>query len=199
MRFETDIPEGQSGQWKVEKLAISQEEAKIYNLRAQIQAMQGRPFRPIEPGNYVWLKRGEQVVMSNTPAELEDLGFWQSKATGQVLINGLGLGIAAEMALEKSNVTYVTVIEIDQDVIKLVYPYLQKKYGDKIEVHWTDAFGWRPPRGIKYDVVWHDIWDNICSDNLEGMARLRKKYARRAVWQGFWAHSDHLRVKRVWG
>jgi len=29
MRFETDIPEGQSGQWKVEKLAILQEGSSI--------------------------------------------------------------------------------------------------------------------------------------------------------------------------
>ena len=199
MRFETDIPEGQSGQWKVERFTVSQEEAKSYNLVAQIQAMQGRPFRPIEPGNYVRLKRGEQVVMTNTPSELEDLEFWPSKVTGQVLINGLGLGIVAEMALQKPEVVCVTVIEIDKDVIKLVYPYLQKKYGDKIEFHWADAFGWNPPRGVRYNVVWHDIWDNICSDNLEGMKKLKRKYAKRADWQGVWAYIEHLQVKRAWG
>jgi hypothetical protein len=34
-------------------------------------------------------------------------------------------------------------------------------------------------KGKRYDMVWHDIWDDICSDNLEGMAKLHRKYGDR--------------------
>jgi hypothetical protein len=41
-------------------------------------------------------------------------------------------------------------------------------------------------KGERYGMVWHDIWDSFCGDNLPEMTRLKRKYGRRADWQGCW-------------
>ena len=189
------VPVGQSGEWNIERFTVSAEDAKFDELRAAVQGMQGRPYIPVKPGEYTKLKRGCKLVMSDTPAEVVSLRTLYNIAEGDVLINGLGLGIAPHALSKKPEITSITVIEISPDVIRLVAPYL----GDKVKVILGDAFSWKPPKGVVYGAVWHDIWDNITSDNLLEMTKLRRKYARRCKWQGCWAYSDCLRVKRCWG
>ena len=53
------------------------------------------------------------------------------------------------------------------------------------------------PRDTRYDVVWHDIWDNICADNLPEMHRLHRRYGRRCDWQGSWARWHCERQREV--
>jgi hypothetical protein len=85
--------------------------------------------------------------------------------------------------LLKPEVTDITVVEISQDLIDLISPY----YTDtRISYLCYDALKYRPPKGKRYQMVWHDIWDNICADNLPEMAKLHRKYGRRADWQGSW-------------
>jgi len=81
----------------------------------------------------------------------------------------------------------VTVVEKSKDVISLV----AKHYlGDhRVTIVNADAYLYKPPKGVKYDAVWHDIWDNICGDNLPEMTRLHRKYGKRADWQGSWCRS----------
>lgn len=88
--------------------------------------------------------------------------------------------------LDKPAVDKVTVIEISPDVITLVGSYLKEHFGARLEIIEADAFTWQPPRGVRYGAVWHDIWDNICSDNLPEMHKLHRKYGRRTDWQGSW-------------
>ena len=59
------------------------------------------------------------------------------------------------------------------------------------EFHQADALEYKPPRGEQYDVVWHDIWPNICTDNLPEMHKLHRKYGRRCNWQGSWCRAEH--------
>ena len=54
------------------------------------------------------------------------------------------------------------------------------------------------PRGMKFTVVWHDIWNHICSDNLPDMHKLHRKYGRRTDWQGSWARHLCERQMREW-
>lgn len=115
-----------------------------------------------------------------------------------MLVNGLGLGIVAKACLEKTNkkghrlfyaVEKITVIEKSADVIHLVGPSYEK-YGDRIEIINADALEYKPPKGVRYNVVWHDIWDNICSDNWETMKVLHRKYGRICEWQGSWCREE---------
>jgi len=169
------IPEGSSGDWSVQRFEMTEDQAILSMIR-------DGPRR-CPAGSYTMLRRAGRLIMSDTPAELDDLRRFRLTARGSVLINGLGLGIAAKMALAKPEVTDVTVIELSSDVIALVAPHLAC---DRLTVVNACAYGWKPERGRRWDTVWHDIWDDICSDNLEGMKRLHRKYGRRSEWQGSW-------------
>jgi hypothetical protein len=56
----------------------------------------------------------------------------------------------------------------------------------------ADAFSWKPPRGELYDVIYFDIWADICTDNLPEISKLKRRYARRlkrkdsGSWMGAW-------------
>jgi hypothetical protein len=71
-----------------------------------IVAEHSRGGRYVPPGRYMRLMRGKKVIMSNTPGEIRDLDEFRRRATGDVLINGLGLGVAVHTALAKPEVSH---------------------------------------------------------------------------------------------
>ena len=180
-----DVPEGQSGDWRIERFTVDDAGASMHNLRDSIHG----GGRGIVAGKYTKLMRGNTIVMSDTPAEIADHSYFvRSRAKGNVLINGLGLGWAVEALLQSEKVKTITVVEKSKDVINLVKQhYYDKCPKDKylIIVH-ADALDYKPKRGQRFDAVWHDIWDYICGDNLEDMKTLHRKYGRRCDWQGSW-------------
>lgn len=174
-----DIPEGRAGNWAVERFVVSPEDAERERIRAVVCRGRGVPA-----GSYTRLVRGRTVVMSDTPDEMRDHYEAVHRARGHVLINGLGLGMVLRAVLKKPEVTRVTVVELSADVIGLVAP----SYTDpRMTIVEASAFDYAPPKGERYGAVWHDIWDNITADNLPEMTRLKRKYGRRADWQGCWA------------
>lgn len=177
------IPEGQSGDWNVARFKVTEADARFHNLRASMHP----GGRVITPGVYTRLTRNGQVVMSDTPAEIDDHREPVRRAqSGRALINGLGIGVALQGILDEPAIEHLTVIENSHDVIALVAAHWQDRYGDRLTIVRADAFDWQPPKNTRYCVVWHDIWDNITSDNLPDMHRLHRKYGRRCVWQGSW-------------
>lgn len=174
------IAEGTRGKWTVARFEVSEQEAKFAGLRAIFQGGRGS----IRPGTYTKLVcKGRGIVMSDTPDEMRDHSEPVLRARGHVLINGLGLGMVLTNVLRKPDVTAVTVVEVDPDVIALVGP----NYTDpRVQIVQACAFNYAPPKGVRYGAVWHDIWDTICGDNLPEMTRLKRKYGRRADWQGAW-------------
>jgi len=172
------VPEGASGEWRVERFTVSDDDVRLHNICASF-----RPGgRSMLAGTYTRLIRGRTLVMSDTRAEKRDhIGFVR-RACGDVLINGLGLGMVCGAVLRKPDVTSVTVVELSSDVISLV----GASYPEATIVH-ADAMTWRPPSGVRYGAVWHDVWDDICEDNLPEMKTLHRRYGRRAAWQGSWA------------
>lgn len=184
MTIDITVPDGTSGLWSVQTFTVSEEEAKFETMRA----MFSYSFRPITPGTYKRLMRNGTVVMTNTPAEINDHRYFISLAKregGHILINGLGLGVCLSAILESDKVLTVTVIEKSIDVIALVKDtYLQDK---RVTIINADAMTWKPPKGIKYTAVWHDIWDDICADNLPEMKTLHRRYGRKSTWQGSWS------------
>lgn len=181
MKIDINVPDGKSGDWEVSTFTVTEEEIKIFNIRAMFQP----GCRTMSAGIYKKLTRNGQTIMSNTPAEIQDHRYFIYKAikSESVLINGLGLGVALTKILN-NDIGLVTVIEKSKDVISLVSPTFSSDH--RVEIIHADAFDYKPPKGKKYDVVWHDIWDNICSDNLPEMTRLHRKYGRRTNWQGSW-------------
>ncbi len=126
--------------------------------------------------------------MQYTQSEIRDhLSFIRvaKRYGGHILINGLGLGVALTEILKSENIKNITVIEKSKDVINLVAPSFQ--YDKRVNIINADAFTRKPPKGIRYTAVWHDIWDNIGGDNLPEMTKLHRKYGKRTDWQGSWA------------
>ena len=171
-----DVPDGKRGHWVVERFKIPQNYlAFTYGHRAP------------SPGTYTRLLHGSHCVMSDTDAEMRDHYGAVINAKGHILLNGLGIGMVLKGCLNKPEVTKATVIEIDPDVIALVGPH----YTDtRVEIVCADAYAYQPPKGVRYGMVWHDIWSDICSDNLEGMKKLHRKYGRRTDWQGSWCRYE---------
>ncbi len=175
------IPEGTRGPWRIERFEISEAEAKFAGLRAIVSGGRGA----ISPGTYTKLthaKRG--LIMSDTPDEMRDHFSAVIEARGHVLINGLGIGMVLAAVLKRPEVTKVTVVEIDSDLIALAGPHYIKD--QRVEIVCADAFEYQPPKGVRYGCVWHDIWDDLCADNLEEMTKLKRKFGRRTDWQGCW-------------
>lgn len=179
------IPEGERGPWRIQRFEV--EKNDLTNLRL---ALDGRGCHPGIYTKLVHARRG--VVMSDTTAEKRDHTYFVHKAHGHVLINGLGLGMCLGAVLQMPEVSQVTVVEIDADLIRLVGPH----YTDpRCQIIHDNAFDYRPPKGLHYGAVWHDIWDTICEDNLPEMHRLHRKYGRLADWQGSWGR-DRIEYER---
>ena len=200
MQIEIDVPDGKSGNWEVSSFEVTEEAAYSFNLR---QAFQGRG-REIESGHYKKLTRDGRTIMSNTIAEIKDHMVFISAAEyygGDILINGLGLGVALKEILTSDKVTAVTIIEKEQDVINLVADTYLKDA--RVIIIKADALEYKASVGRRFSVVWHDIWDDITSDNLETMGTLHRKYGRRCDWQGSWLHDTCKQLrkeeKNTWG
>lgn len=177
------LPTGVSGNVKIERFAVGPQEAALEMMRAIMSSNRGRA---VPEGQYTRLFIGGRLMMSDTPDELEDIRPFTHAARGAVLINGLGLGCVTFKALSKESVDHAIVVEQNPDVIRLVAPTLQGIFRERLTVVEGDAFTYKPPADMRFDAVWHDIWFNMCLDNLPEMTRLKRKYARRADWQGCW-------------
>lgn len=182
MKIDVKVPDGKSNDWTVETFSVTEDELTIFNMRAMFKP----GGRIMSPGIYKKLTYRNQIIMSNTPAEISDhVSFiYRAKRGGNILINGLGLGVALQAISDSEKIESIDVIEISEDVIKLVSP----TFGDnkKITVHHADAFEYKPEKGKRFSAVWHDIWPHICGDNLPEMTKLHRKYGRKTDWQGSW-------------
>ncbi|MGC6738966.1 hypothetical protein ACP0FZ_31065, partial [Escherichia coli] len=85
-------------------------------------------------------------------------------------INGLGLGMVLHAILQKDDVTHVTVIEKEQDVINLVAASFATDL--RVEIINADAMEYCPPAGVTYNACWHDIWTDFATANLAQMDKL---------------------------
>jgi hypothetical protein len=194
-RFLVTVPEGKSGDWKISKVTVSQEDADIDKLRALFNPQ--RAFRYCPAGEYTRLSCNGAIIMSDTPDEVRDHMPMIHEAKGNILIMGLGVGLILQACLRKPEVKHATVIEQSADVINLVATHYLKMFGtDRLSIINADALTWKPPEGVRYNAVWHDIWDSICGGNLPDMKRLQNRYKKISDWQGIWCYRDTLQTQR---
>jgi len=190
-KYKVDVPEGVSGVWRVERFTVTEEDERAGRLRACNPSSRGR-YTPA--GEYTGLFYGKPstfstgVIMSDTPDEMRDhLGFIGA-ASGRVLISGLGLGMVTQAVLRNDKVTHCTVVEVSRDVIRLVGPTVRAIAAERPDVQFAlvcgDAYTWNPSEAVQahrvpswvdepYDIAWHDIWPDICEDNIQDFGRIR--------------------------
>ena len=187
-KYKVDVPPGTSGDWEVKRFTVNAEQAKLEALRAACNPQ--RADRSVPEGTYTQLLHGGTVVMSDTPAEIREHNDLFYRAKGKVLITGLGLGVALNGVMMHPIVEHVTVIEQSQDVINLTGHHWKRRFGDRLQIIHDNALIWYPAANVGFDTIWHDIWDSICTDNLEQMKFLHRRFGRRCYgWQGSWSRA----------
>lgn len=185
-KVELNLPTGVSGDWRLTKFTITPEGEKLHNLRELIN----RRTRFIEAGEYYGLYCNGKLIMSNTPAEVNDHYKFIQKAKGKVLIGGLGLGMVLKCLLEKKDVTKVVVVEQSTDVIKLVAPSYTNDL--RVEIVNANIFEYKPDEA--FDCAWFDILDDISGDEYPEMKKLHRRFGRYVGWSDSWCRNQSRRM-----
>lgn len=187
---------GRLGCARIEHFTLSPQQADTL-------AMESRDFS-IRPGRFTRLYVRDQLVMSDTLMELESNWEVVCRASGRVLIAGLGLGVILVPILAKADVSHVTIVESEADVIALVAPAFKASVeSDRLEIVHADIYSWLPQRGARYDTIYFDIWSAISVANLPGMARLHHRFARFVnhanpnAWMDSWQRARLLAERRL--
>lgn len=164
-----------SENFEISTFEVTEQKAKFFNL----QMMMARQNRFIKPGTYTQIcGKGHGIMMSNTPAEIGGHMEFYYAATGRVLIGGLGIGMILEAVLKKPEVSEITVIEKEQEIIDLVSPFYADE--EKLKIVCGDVYspGDYMKHGTKFDSLYFDIWDTINADNYPQMKDLNTKWRK---------------------
>ena len=107
-------------------------------------------------------KNGERCWMSVEPSEINSFEKIIENAHGNVLLFGCGLCYAAYMIALKDNVTSVTVVDINPNMVELcqkhVVPQFEEHVQAKINFEISDAIGYMETKGDLFDYINVDIW-----------------------------------------
>lgn len=134
------------------------------------------------------LTRGDETWMSTTPIELESQEIGVRLARGHVAVFGLGMGWSAVASALRPEVTAVTVVERDPEVIALhreldLAAQLPPEARAKLRIVEGDAYDWRPDRPV--DLLMPDIWLPLVSDGRVAEVRRMQENVRAAQFY-FW-------------
>jgi spermidine synthase len=163
--------------------------------------------RDLEAGRYVRLvaRRGfSGTWMSDTPMERRTNEAFVLSAHGDVLIGGLGIGMLIPPLLERPDVTSITIIEIEEEVIGLVDArnrFDRLPFPDRLNIVHANMLEWVPPKGVTFHACWFDIWQDISADNHPEMKKLHLRFKNRLVKDGFsamgsWRKEEVYRMAR---
>ncbi len=111
-------------------------------------------FPAICKDNVIW--------MSITPNEILTMAPSIQRSHGKVITFGLGLGYYPFMCALKDEVESITIVEFDENIIKLFKKYLLPLFPnkEKIEIIHADAFKYLKENNINelFDFAYMDIW-----------------------------------------
>ena len=102
---------------------------------------------------------------------------------GDVLIGGLGIGFVNQKLIDNPNVTSVTIVEKNQEVIDLVWNSCPKD--GTFTIIQDDIETWEPTS--HYDVAWFDTWltaNNMTKEEYDEF--ITEKYTTHCSWIGVW-------------
>ena len=137
-----------------------------------------------------------EVWMSLTPHEIESQELGYRYAFGNVVIMGLGMGWIAANAALNPEVTAVTVVERDPDVISLfqdsgAFDSLAASARCKISIARADALEWTPPINQAVDFLYADIWLHLAEEQtLRQVKRMQANVVAEQVY--FWGQEIAL-------
>lgn len=184
------LPPIDGQRFKIEHFELSKERVEREKMQAMFSGSYGEVYS-LKPGKYIKLidKEYHDIVMSDTPMELDTNREFVENAKGRILIGGLGLGLILLTVMKKPEVKEIVVVEKYQEVIDLVGKNLP--LNKKVKLLLGDIMEYPIEKG--FDTIYFDIWNNICADNWDDMKVLRRKWCRslnEGGWIGSW-RQDH--------
>ena len=180
-RIEVDIPEGTSGDYEI---AIYTDETTEKDW--QLYLSMPKCANESSDSWTVLLKENCLMpIMQNSDAEYVEHQWLWDTMTGDILVGGLGIGMINQALIDNPDVTSVTIIEISQDVVDLVWDDCPKD--DSFSLIVADFETWTPPEGTTYDVIWCDAW--LVDNSLTYSAYrnlMTERYSQYTDNIGFW-------------
>lgn len=125
------------------------------------------------------LCEGNDDIWANTHSNRKELENVTKKLSGRVLLSGLGLGMLAEMVAAKTDITSVVIVEIGQEVIDMVWPYLD--VNGKCSVVCADIWGYEVG---DFDSAYIDIADCVCNKLPRAKMREKLKHIPKVILYG---------------
>jgi hypothetical protein len=184
----TGIPNGESGDFKIESCTTTTGEGSWLNYVNHKQ-ITGGPYTVLYQKMYGhWLN-----IMQDTEAEYTEHDWLMSRLSGDILIGGLGIGMIHIPLLASSDVTSVTIVEKNQDVIDLVWANCAKD--DRFTLVCDDINTWDPDvtDGLpttSWDVGWFDTWLTFDEQMPDYITRINNKYGSYVSEIGGWEWPD---------
>lgn len=179
------LNDSECGRFKIRRFNMTEKDVEHAKMMAMFGGYYGDVYS-LKPGEYIKLIDADrdEIVMSDTPMEVETNSSFVENAHGRVLVGGLGLGIILLEIQDKKEVSEIVVVEKYQEIIDLVAKNLP--LNDKVKIVQSDIFDFAVEKG--FDTIYFDIWNTICEDNWEDMKKLRRKWCR-AITKGGWIQS----------
>lgn len=124
--------------------------------------------------------------MSLTPMEVFTLREGIDFARGRVLCAGLGMGWMTLRILEKPEVSHVTQVELNQEVINFSGKALSNRFPGKIDFILEDVWEYLQKVDLdQFDAIIFDIWPQY------GTAGIDRKFQQlKAIHPGVWGWGD---------
>jgi len=139
--------------------------------------------------------------MTVTPNEIETMRAPIAEASGRVITLGLGLGYFTHQVSEKENVSSVTVIERDKNIISLFKEFIlpQFEHQNKINVIEADAFEYLEAGDIEknFDFMFADLWHDSSDGlglyiKLKKLEKMQKREENSSLIRRYWIESSIL-------
>ncbi len=188
------MKEAEGERFKIERITLSPQDVAVLKVNG-LKTMTIHESYDMLPGSYMRLfdKQLKECVMSDTPMEQRTNREVISRARGDVLVAGLGLGMILRPMIASSRVRSVTVVEKHSEVIDLNMLAGFDVNHSKLCLINADIFKWHVPEQRMFDVIYFDIWNSTGQDNKPGMDALHerfKKHLRPKGWMESWRRAD---------
>ncbi|MEZ5448579.1 MAG: hypothetical protein R3E89_06075 [Thiolinea sp.] len=177
-RFQT----GSSGIWKINAGGQLVNDWGYYSGVCLLEMLPSLA-RKTDPGNTG--EGGWETWMSLTPHEIESQELGYQHACGHTVIMGLGMGWVAANAALNPNVSQVSVIEQDADVLSLfhdsgAFASIPDAARQKIAIVQADALEWQPAAGQGVDFLYVDIWLHLAEPKALQQVRQMQSHVQAA-------------------
>jgi hypothetical protein len=186
------IPAAEFGMWSIVKRKFDLAKAAEYLERYE-RFIPGVTHTFLHHLTGATISIGGDCIMEDTPAELSKHLDFVMRATGDVLVTGLGLGCVVRGLLAVDKIQSITVIERDAGVIEHVGSTF---HDSRVEIVHSDAIEYVENNERRFDAAWHDLWSNPDNDeqkldltHIDLICKLRHA----CNCQGAWRMPRHIK------